>query len=131
VQNFINLKDEISTQAITSAFLDVFGISASTYSSTEEDWNQNPGKKLLQFKEEVGQEKFNNANKEFNKEFNTWLDKIILDRTYEKLSDDNKRKLIQDASDDIKNFIFKKYHFKPKNERKTPLPRELKYRKSS
>jgi hypothetical protein len=106
------------------------GIGVNTYEK-EVNWNNKDSKEMKQFKDKIGQDEFNKANEKFNKEFNTWLDKIILDGTYEKLSNDDKKRLIQETSNDIKKSIFKEYRFKPKDERKTPLPRELKYRKSS
>jgi hypothetical protein len=66
------------TMGVASALADLVGIGTQTYDSSV-DWNQSTGKELNQFKEKVGQDKFNQANEEYNKIIAEKTKKIIED----------------------------------------------------
>src|SRR5690606_28324358 len=66
------------TMGVASALADLVGIGTQTYDSSV-DWNNSMGKELKQFKENVGQDKFNQANEEYNKTIAEKTKKIIED----------------------------------------------------
>lgn len=120
VQNFVQLKDQKTIEAAIGSFLDLFGEGSVTYNN-KTDWNVNPGAELQQFKEKVGQDKFKQANDEFNQVFDQKF-KQLQDRIqYKVLSDDNKQKAITQLRSDIKSQVFKKYNFKYKQPKTKPF----------
>jgi hypothetical protein len=122
VQNFFQLKDDASTQAVIGAFVDLFGISSNTYQQTT-DWGQNPGVELQQFKALVGEQKFKEANDKFNQQFTAWLISIKTNPEFLKLTEEQKQSVITSKKSDIKDAIFKQYNFKYKKPKSTPLPK--------
>ena len=123
VQNFVELKDDSSSMAIFGAFADIFGISANTYSSTERDWGEDTGVVLEQFKEKVGEVKFEEANDLFNSKVEEWMKTIKTNEKYKALSNDDKQKVITKKKGEIKTSIFNQYGFKYRAEKKTKLPK--------
>jgi len=125
-QNFLGLKDDASGAAVFGAFADLFGASSNTYSQNT-DWNLNTGKELTQFKEKVGEDKFKQANEEYNKQYSEWLIKIKKDPKYLSLSDEDKQKVLAAKKDNLKEKIYKKYNFKYKQEKtkKNPTIKQL------
>ena len=121
VQNFLELDDTSDSAEIIGAFVDLFGVSANTYSQ-KTDWGQSTGKELLQFKEKVGEDKFVEANDKFNKLYSDWLLNVMKDPKYLSLSDDDKQKLLTKKKASIKDQIFKEYRFKYKQEKVKPNP---------
>lgn len=123
VQNFIQLKDQNTTQAVVGAFIDLFGISSNTYSSTGTDWTQSTGVELKAFQAKVGDAKFKEANDLYNKQVSNWLASMKTNAVYQKLSSDDKQKVITNKKSEIKSAIFKKYGFVYKTVKATPLPK--------
>jgi len=103
-----------------SMLLDALGASVSTYLPTEFDWNEDTGKTINQFKDKVGQEKFDEANKKFNKQYTQWLDNTVKTDEYKNLSDDGKATVRTNGKAEYKGQIFKEYNFKYKTTKKTP-----------
>jgi len=123
VQNFIQLKDDASAEAVFGAFADLFGFSAHTYQQ-ETDWEQSTGEELQQFKDKIGEEKFKEANDLFNQKFNEWLSILKDDEKYQSLTNEEKREAVLKKKSDIKDSIFKRYNFKYKSKTtKKKLPK--------
>jgi len=87
------------------------------------NWNQNPGVELKQFRDKVGQKKFDEANEFFNDRYETWLDEIKENPKYKALSEEDQKKVNTSKKDEIKNDIFRKYNFKYSAEKKEKLPK--------
>ena len=108
VQNFIDLKDQDSVAAL-GAFLDVFGISSSTY-KYEDDWNQNPTKEQQQLKEKFGQEKFDELNKRYNEmvgdKLKDFKERMKTDEKLKNMSPDEQLDEVAKIKDEIKDQIF-------------------------
>jgi len=98
----------------------LFGFGSMTYNN-EIDWNERDSKEMIQFKEKVGQEKFNDANGKFNEEFNKKVKELLEKEEYNKLSEENKAKTVSRLRTNIKKDVFKKYHFKQKIEYNTEI----------
>lgn len=119
IQNFEDLKDDPESSFILgSVILEGIGLSTSTY-RYEADWSKSTGKELTQFREEVGERKFKEANADYNRAYANWYNIITRDPEYKKLSDKQRGDLISDAKKVIKVQIFKEYGFKYKSPRKT------------
>lgn len=123
VQNFIQLKDDSSTQAVVGAFIDLFGVSANTYIPSQTDWGESTGAELTQFHAKVGDVKFQQANDAYNKQLNDWLNSVKADTRFHTLSNDDKQKVITSKKTEIKNAIFRKYGFIYKQAPSKPLPK--------
>lgn len=87
-------------------------------SITFTDWDRSSGKKLAQFKEKVGEEKFNEAKVEYGKELARMIEKEMSSRNYEKMSDEEKHRLLTGLDTEATNKIFKKYRFRYKRDKR-------------
>lgn len=86
------------------------GISANTY-SINTNWEQSTSKELKGLKQKIGQKRFKQANDRFNKAMRNWFAVVQKTKKYKDLSDDEKGKLITDKRKEVKDRVFKQYHF--------------------
>lgn len=103
-------KDPDSANTLVGMLADVFGISTNTYGKSTTNWNKNPGVELQQFKDKVGPEKFNQANKDYNLKVDQWMrdnKDYIMD-----LPIDQREEGIKRGKDEAKKSIFRQYNFK-------------------
>jgi hypothetical protein len=77
----------------------------------------NTGKQLNQFKEKVGQEKFDEVNKEYNQIVGEKMLKLNQNDKYKNLSEEDKDKVITKMKANVKDDLYKKYKFKYKQEK--------------
>jgi len=118
IQNFNQLKDDPNSSFLLgSMILDGLGLSTSTY-TYKSDWTTSTGKELLQFKEKVGLDKFKQANEDFNRAYSEWFTNISQTSEYKNLYDESKSTLSTSAKADIKEKVFKEYHFKYQEKKK-------------
>ena len=89
------------------------------------DWKKSSSATLTQFKEKVGDTKFNQARTEYGQNLKQKLDTLIKNPVYKKLSDEDKLKVINDKDTDAMDQIFKKYGFKYKKPSTTKIPSSL------
>lgn len=123
VQNAKILKENPTIDNTLGAALDFIGFNANLNSSNKDiNWNNNPTKQLIDFKKQVGNTNFINANNEFNNEYNKWLSKTIISETYKKLPDIVKQEVIIKAKKQIQQKIFDKYNFTPSTDRNGQSP---------
>ena len=78
---------------------------------------------MAQFKEKKGQQKFNEAKIKYGQELKLKLEQTFKQPKYQKLSDDDKLKVINGIDSDAMNKIFKQYNFKYKQEKSKKLPK--------
>lgn len=102
VQNFINLLDDRIPGT---------------------DWGQSEAKEIVAFKEKVGEDKFKQANNEFNTRFNSWMADTKKRDVYKNLSEEDKQKVVTDKKAKIKEQIFKEYGFVYKKTKSKVLPK--------
>ena len=102
---------------VFSSILGSLGVGVSTYSS-DTNWNSSTSKELQQFKEKAGQDTFDEANNMFNEEYKNSLEKLQKNTQYMQLSDEDKAKQITKLKTQIKEEVFRKYHFKYKEDTK-------------
>ena len=62
----------------------------------------------------MGETKFKEANKQFNKEASSWFNGIKNTDDYQSLSDEDKEKLIRKKKREIKDSILQEFGFKEK-----------------
>lgn len=91
--------------------LALLGVTISTFSTLDTNWNRNPSKALLRFKKGVGEKKFNQANDKFNKNMRTWFAKEQKTTRYKNLSDEEKSKLITRQKSMEKRRVLSKYGY--------------------
>lgn len=96
--------------AFTNTIFDLFGFSVNVY-SMKTDWNTFTSKEMLQFKEKVSPEEFQEANDEYNQKINELVPKIIEDSRYKKLSEEEKTTVLLKLREKTKNDILKKHKF--------------------
>ena len=78
------------------------------------DWDKSSAKNLTQFKEKVGPEKFKEAKVAYGQELKKQLSDTFNKGSYQRLSDEEKLKVINSMDADAMDKIFKKYGFKYK-----------------
>lgn len=100
----------------------LFGGGLNTYKQ-ETNWNESEGKEVNQFKTKVGQTKFDEANKIYNKTYEKWFDQVKDNPKYTSLSDENKQRVIINKKNKLKKAVFKYYGFKYKQQKSKPLPK--------
>jgi len=81
--------------------------------STLVDWSNNPGVELQQFHDKIGDEKFKQANDDFNKRYSRELKNLQSSvPQFKNVSADEQQKAVTKLKDKIKSDIFKQYGFK-------------------
>lgn len=116
-------KDPNAAPFLISIIADGLGVSTNTYAPTSTNWNLNPGAELQQFKVKVGNDKFNQANKDYNQKYNEWFKNVQTKQAYKDLSDEEKQSVITKNKAKIKDDIFRQYNFKYKSPPKKTLPK--------
>jgi len=105
------LKDPNSEYILISMLLEGLGFSMSTPFST--NWANSDSKEFKAFREQVGLEKFTEANIEYNMIVSDKTNAVTNTQAYKDKSDENKRKAINTIRKDTKKFIFDKFNFTP------------------
>lgn len=118
IQNALDAKDEKFSTILAVISSEFVGLSASRYKYND-NWGKKTSKEMLDFKDQVGEEKFDNANNDFNRAYNLWLSEVEKDQRYKELSDEAKSKLKSEAKTAIKEKILKEYGYKKKKSTKT------------
>jgi len=123
IQQVAEAKDDGFTPALAVAISEFIGLSVGGY-KYKDSWEKRTSKEMIDFKDQVGQEKFNQANDAYNSAYNVWLQEVEKDSKYKELSEEGKDKLKTDARSAIKDKIFKEYGYKKKTEKKTKEEKE-------
>lgn len=76
-----------------------------------DDWSTSTSKTLKQFKDKIGDQKFQEANNTYNDRVNQRLKVIVTDGNYKTASDEVKQKIIDKNKTDIQNQIYRDYNF--------------------
>jgi hypothetical protein len=85
------------------------------------NWDKSSSKSLAQFKEKKGQQKFDEAKIRYGQELKNKLEQAIRKPAYQRLSDDEKLRNINNLDADAMDKIFKQFGFKPKQIKSKPL----------
>src|SRR3990167_5522652 len=126
ITNYLELKNDPNSAPLLLGILaESVGIGTNTYGKSETSWEKSTGKELTQFKEKVGPDKFKEANDTFNKKYDEWFQGVVKNPVYQNLSDDDKRALLSNAKEDIKDKIFKEYRFNYKTEKNPASEKRL------
>lgn len=86
---------------LISNLMDVFGINANTYQNLAQ-WDSSNSKELQEFRQRIGEERFKQANIKYNKMVNQRIDQIVQTERYKKLSNEEKKKVIERLKRDAK-----------------------------
>lgn len=119
IQNAKEFYEDPNTSFLLgSIILEGMGLSVSTY-RFKDNWNNKETKEMSSFKDAVGQESFDQANRDYERAYNIWYEKALASDDFRKLSDEDQANLISKAKDQIKEQVMREFNFKYK-ERKTP-----------
>lgn len=110
VQNFINLKDDYSVEALIGAFTDIIGVSANTY-KVQTNWELSESKELNQFKEVIGDDEFKIANLAYNKIVEQKLIEIQADKDFDSLTQSEQESVVTKIKNEAKKAVFERYNF--------------------
>jgi len=115
IQAINDVKDEGIIPVLAVAISEFFGLGVSTY-KYQDNWERKTSKEMKQFKEQVGEQKFKDANEAYNRVYNAWFEEIEKNEKYKKLSDDGKSSLRSSAKSSIKKKILNEYGYDPTEE---------------
>lgn len=87
------------------------------------DWDKSSGKTLGQFKEKVGQKRYDEAKIKYGQRLKERLSKLVNDGKYKKLTDEEKLDVLNGLDTIVMNSIFETYKFKYKKDEKKKLPK--------
>lgn len=118
IQQFSNIKDESFSTILGVMASEFVGLGVSTYKYNS-DWGKRTSKEMIDFQEQVGEEKFKQANTDYNRAYNVWIEQVEKDDKYKKLSDEGRISLQSDARTAIKEKIMKEYGYKKNKTTKT------------
>lgn len=105
----------VKTNKETELIKEINRVSNETDKSiTFTDWSKSSSKTLSQFKEKVGEEKFEEAKVKYGQELKKLLEQTVNSSKYKKANDDEKIKEINGLDLDAQNKILKQYNFKYK-----------------
>lgn len=99
------------------------GFNGNLYSASSIDWNQDLGVELAQFKEKIGEEKFKEANDEYNKRVSEVIAGLDSNTKYQGYTDEEKAIALKNKKAEIKAKIIDEYAgvFWKYKEKKEPL----------
>lgn len=104
---FENLDDEETAVYLAGLIADFFGVGTSVY-SPKEDWNQKNTKEMVELKDKVGQERFDELNAEFNDRWATFIKDTRRSDSYKQMDDGEKEAYVRSEKRKIKKEILKK-----------------------
>lgn len=110
IQAVDDVKDESFATILGVAISEFFGLSVSTYKYAD-NWEKKTSKEMKQFKEQVGKDKFKDANESYNRVYNAWFEEVQKDKDYKELSEDGKSSLKSSAKSAIKKKILDEYGY--------------------
>jgi len=112
IANYNEIKDDPrAADVLPSMIAESLGVSANTY-SLESKWNASNSKRVVAFKEKVGKEKFEAANKTFNERFNSWYDRVSASQDFWRLPQDGREKLVLSKKDVLTEEVMEQQGFK-------------------
>lgn len=85
------------------------------------DWSKSNSKELSQFKDKVGQTKFDQAKDKYGQQLESNLNKALKSSDYQHASDEDKYKILSNADTEAKNKVFKDYGYKYKTTKSKKL----------
>ena len=98
-------KQQVSDMLL-AVIADGMGFSVSDY-VFETNWSQNTSNELTEFKEEVGEKEFKEANEEYNKQVSDMYIQLAGDEKYQEMNNDERKKDITKRKKKIKDNIIK------------------------
>lgn len=118
-----------AANALIGIIADGLGIGTNTYSALGRggvtSWESSSSKKITAFRDTVGEEQFKSAAKQFDDTFNVWMDNVMDNEVYQKMSTDEKSSLINRKKAAIEKEILSANGFKYKTEKKPKVDASL------
>jgi hypothetical protein len=112
IKNIDQFKSEGIAKQILGLIADGIGLNTNVNTPYQTDWGQSTSKELQQFKQKMGDKRFNEANNLYNSTYNQWFNRMQGDQKFQALKDETKQTIITNKKSEIKNQIFKQYNFK-------------------
>lgn len=120
IQNVQSFKDSSKESMLSALFLDGLGLSVSPNTQSTKDWSQSTSKELQAFKDQVGEDKFKQANQDYNKQLDNW------NRSHEQylkdLPEEDKQPVLTKVKQTIQSKVLKSYGFKFQPTKPKKLP---------
>jgi hypothetical protein len=115
-------KDPNAANPLAVYIADTLGIGANTYGRTKRN-TEKLGSTQEAFKKHVGEDKFNQANTEFENSYDLWLAEHR--KAFDALPNDDKQPTITAVKNKIQKSIYKKYGFKPPKQEQSKARKSL------
>lgn len=111
-------KDPKSANALVATLADALGVGTNTYDG-QKDWNRSSSASIKEFKKNVSGNAFTEANKEYNTEFNQWLNTIKDDPELRNYTEQERNSLINTKARRLTEDIMNRYGFDYQRKTKT------------
>jgi hypothetical protein len=119
IQNFQELEaDPNSADTLSAVIADALGIGTNTYGAQKESWKNTESKELEEFKTTVGEEQFKEANKQFDNEYNNFVNSLKEKDAFQELSSEDQKSLLSKKRAALQKQVLKDYGFKYKEPKK-------------
>ena len=110
LQTWNDVKDESFGTVVSVIISEFVGLGVSTY-KYKSNWAGRTSKEMRDFRSQVGDDLFKQANDDYNRAYNLWFDEVKKDQRYKDLSDEGKKKLQTDARSALKDKILYEYGY--------------------
>jgi hypothetical protein len=111
ISTFIEASQSDPNNVLIAVAADMFGFGTNVYGSGT-DWSTSQSKQIVQFKENVGKAKFDQANQEYNDSLAAKIKRLQGMDSYTALSESDKEKVITKVKNQEKTSVFHKYGFR-------------------
>lgn len=130
IDNYLELKNNPrAAELLPTMIAESLGISVNTY-GLDSNWNASNAQRVKGFREKVGKDKMEEANKKFNAEFNGWYEKVSEDDRFWKLPIEQREKIVTSKRNALTEDVMESYGYKykapPRPRRTSSLIDELK-----
>lgn len=129
IQTYGQLKnDPHSANTLATMLAQQLGLMSNTYgqSKATPTWDSNTSKGILQFKQKVGNNTFQQAAQSYDQQYQTILSKAKGSTAYQNMSPTDQQKYLTEEKAKIKSDVFKTYSFKPTKAKKNSLLQAVK-----
>lgn len=111
IQNASNLSKPDAANPLAAMIAEGLGVSANTYTPSP-NWKSSDSKTIQGFKDKIGDKKFDEANKKFDKAYNDWFKVAEKNPRYKKLTNEDRATVRTNKAQDLRDEIFKQYKYK-------------------
>ena len=102
-----------SANILMAMIAETLGLGVNTYSISSKAWRNPTSKKLLSFKAQLGDDKYEKVTTEFEAKLDSVLSPVFKSKEYKKMDNEKKQKTVDYYKGIVEKAIFSKYGYTP------------------